>query len=74
MPSKMRTYHMCAPLFRLQRALHSNEIARFQMDTSLGKIRAKVNMRPGFFQDTWPGIPPDTHEVFRMAARGALAM
>jgi hypothetical protein len=30
---KMLTYRMYAPLFRLPRALHSNEIARFRMDT-----------------------------------------
>ncbi len=30
---KMLTYHMYAPLFRLPRALLSNEIARFRMDT-----------------------------------------
>ena len=32
---KMLTYRMYAPLFRLPRALHSNKIARFRMDTSL---------------------------------------
>jgi hypothetical protein len=33
MPTKMLTYRMYAPLFRLHRALPSNEIARFRMDT-----------------------------------------
>jgi len=33
MPTKMLTYRMYAPLFRLPRVLHSNEIARFRMET-----------------------------------------
>jgi hypothetical protein len=36
---------MYAPLFRLPRALHSNEIARFRMDTNLNIASCKGGMR-----------------------------
>jgi hypothetical protein len=38
---------MYAPLFRLPRALHSNEIARFRMDTREPKIGIESTCLPG---------------------------